>query len=443
MKWNYKPLWHAFVLRFFKVLNVAARVVPLPAMIALGRALGALCFSLDRRYRKVALKNLTIAYGDKAPLQWKMRIVREVFIGFAKSAIEFFAVMHMTPDAIRKLAYFDPSDKVRLDELLARGKGLVAISGHFGNFELMARRFVLEGFNFSVVVRNDGNAAFADAINSIRKSAGYDVIGRGESRPLLRRLRSATNEVIGMLPDQKSDDVFVPFFGELCGTVAGPAVVALKTGSPIVPMFCVRMRNDTHRLVLGETIEAIPTGDKQMDIERVMTAINLEIERMVRSYPEQWLWLHDRWRVRPPADVAEQWGAKQSESRRISSDQRAAGHCLYTVEAPIFSAIAPFRRSLIGSKSATSSESARYESGGQGTRGSMPIALRKPRMMSIACRSLSSRAGTLPSLIKSRLPSRLRSRPTLRFAPLNFVIIPLRSRPCISSAISYRSVRIS
>jgi KDO2-lipid IV(A) lauroyltransferase len=186
----------------------------------------------------------------------------------------------------------------------------VVISGHFGNFELMARRLVLAGFRFSVVVRNDGNPAIADALNGVRKQAGYDVIGRGETRGLLRRLRSATNEVIGMLPDQKSDDIFVPFFGELCGTVAGPAVVALKTGSPIIPIFCVRMANDTHRIEVGAPIEPENTGDKAGDVERLMTRINLEIEKMVRSYPDQWLWLHDRWRVRPSAEVAARWAAK-------------------------------------------------------------------------------------------------------------------------------------
>jgi Kdo2-lipid IVA lauroyltransferase/acyltransferase len=315
MNWNYKPTWQAFVLRFFRLLYAAARIVPLPALVGFGKSLGTLGYTLDRRYRNVALKNLTIAYGDKMPLAEKLRIIRAVFIGFAKSAVEFFAVAHMTPGAIRKLAYLDPSDKLRIDSLLERGKGLVAFSGHFGNFELMARRLVLEGFNFSVVVRNDNNEAMADAINSIRKNAGYDVIGRGEIRPLLRRLRSATREVIGMLPDQKSDDIFVPFFGELCGTVAGPAVVALKTGSPIVPLFCVRMRNDTHRVVVGEPIEPIVTDDKAGDIDRIMTLINFEIEKMVRGYPEQWLWLHDRWRVRPPAEVAARWQARQSEIR--------------------------------------------------------------------------------------------------------------------------------
>jgi KDO2-lipid IV(A) lauroyltransferase len=310
MNWNYKPIWHAFVLRFFRTMYIAARIVPFSVMIAFGRGLGVFAYRVDRRYRKVALKNLTIAYGNTMSMAEKLRIVRGVFVGFAKSSMEFVAVSHMKPDAICRLCYLDPADKARIDESLGRGKGLVVISGHFGNFELMARRLVLAGFRFSVVVRNDGNPAIADALNGVRKQAGYDVIGRGETRGLLRRLRSATNEVIGMLPDQKSDDIFVPFFGELCGTVAGPAVVALKTGSPIIPIFCVRMANDTHRIEVGAPIEPENTGDKAGDVERLMTRINLEIEKMVRSYPDQWLWLHDRWRVRPSAEVAARWAAK-------------------------------------------------------------------------------------------------------------------------------------
>jgi KDO2-lipid IV(A) lauroyltransferase len=105
--------------------------------------------------------------------------------------------------------------------------------------------------------------------------------------------------LVAILPDQKSDDVFVPFFGKTAGTVAGPAILALKTGAPIVPFFCPRLPNGTFRMVVGDEIDTHTTGDQTADVERIMTDINLAVEKIVREYPDQWLWLHDRWLIRP------------------------------------------------------------------------------------------------------------------------------------------------
>ena len=119
----------------------------------------------------------------------------------------------------------------------------------------------------------------------------------------MKQLRD--NKIVAIVPDQKSEDVFVPFFGKLAGTVAGPAVLALKTGAAILPMFCPRRPDGTYETVFYPAIVPEPTGDMEADIKKIMTEITADIEDIVRKYPDQWLWLHDRWRIPPPERISE------------------------------------------------------------------------------------------------------------------------------------------
>ena len=129
----------------------------------------------------------------------------------------------------------------------------------------------------------------------------------------MQRLRG--NGIVAIVPDQKSEDVFVPFFGRLAGTVAGPAVLSLKTGAGILPMFCPRQPDGTYRVVILPEIDPTPTGDTDADIRRIMAEITRVIEDIVRQYPDQWLWLHDRWRVPPPAGLDPATGGPSRRKR--------------------------------------------------------------------------------------------------------------------------------
>jgi KDO2-lipid IV(A) lauroyltransferase len=179
---------------------------------------------------------------------------------------------------------------------------MILIAAHFGNWELLARRAALEGYNFAVVARQSHDPEFNKITDGIRANGGYTVLPRGDSpRAILQRLRR--NGIVAILPDQKSEDVFVPYFGHLAGTVAGPAVLALKTRAGIIPMFCPRQPDGSYRVEILPEIDTSSTGDTDADIHRIMAEITKVIEDMVRRYPDQWLWMHDRWRVTPPANL--------------------------------------------------------------------------------------------------------------------------------------------
>jgi KDO2-lipid IV(A) lauroyltransferase len=273
--------------------------VPISRRSAL--ALGALAYYLSARYRDVADKNLKIAFGDSLTEKQRQALIKRVFQSFALSMSEFLSAPRLTPDQIRARVQADSFASV--DTLLARGKGMIVVTAHFGNWELLARRAALEGYRFTVVARQSEDESFNAITDRLRENGGYTVHPRGASpRPILQHMRQGG--VLAILPDQKSEDIFVPFFGRLAGTVAGPAVLALRTGAPILPIFCPRRSDGTYRVVIKPEIDTTPTGDSEADTLRIMTEINHVIESMIREYPEQWLWLHDRWRVAPPEEAS-------------------------------------------------------------------------------------------------------------------------------------------
>jgi Kdo2-lipid IVA lauroyltransferase/acyltransferase len=294
-----KRIWQWVVRSTFGSLLVVLRFIPWKLALAWGTAMGCLGYCLSSRYRKVADKNLRLAYGDSMTEGERRALTLRVFQHFSRMAlVECLKAATLKPDEVRKLVAADSYDYV--DELLSRGKGMILITAHFGNWELLARRAALEGYHFVVVARQSPDAGFNALTDRLREGAGYTVHPRGASpRPILQTLRSGG--IVAILPDQKSEDVFVPFFGEVTGTVAGPAVLALKTGAPILPMFCPKQPDGTYRMILKPEIDIHSTGDSEADSARIMRDINLVIEDMVREYPDQWLWLHDRWKIRPVA----------------------------------------------------------------------------------------------------------------------------------------------
>ena len=301
-----KALWQDAVTGALKMLVATARVFPRKLLIRIASALGALAFYVSGRYRRVAYKNLRMTFGVSLSETQVYQITKNVFQTFAKSFIaEFPWSATATPQMIRDLVELRQEDRVVIDRLLAMNRGMIVTTAHFGNFELLGPRFQAEGYKIAVVVRNDKNSKLAETINDVRRHA-YEVIPRGQAaKQVIKRLRSGW--VVAMLPDQKSDDLLLSFFGIPTGTVAGPAVMALRTGAPILPIYCVRQDDDSHKIELGEPIIPMPTADADHDIRQIMSEVNMSIESVVRRHPGQWLWLHDRWR-NVPEMIARQAG---------------------------------------------------------------------------------------------------------------------------------------
>jgi KDO2-lipid IV(A) lauroyltransferase len=293
-----KRSWQALMRRLMQGVMVLSRILPWRLIQALGDGLGTLAYGLSARYRNVADKNLQIAFGETLSREERKALTRRTYRGFARAMAEFLKAPMLTPEGLRALVRSDVG-MAPAKALLTQGHGLIVVTAHFGNWELLARRATIEGVSLLVVARQAEDAEFNRLTDSLRGNGGYSVHPRGASpKALLQHLRR--EGAVAILPDQKSEDVFVPFFGKLAGTVAGPAVLALKTRAPILPMFCPRQPDGTYRVEFGEAIDTTPTGDMDADTHRIMAEITRSIEAVIRRYPDQWLWMHDRWRVPPP-----------------------------------------------------------------------------------------------------------------------------------------------
>lgn len=282
-------------------LHQLAKRLPLDSLLRLGEWLGKLAYRLSRRYRTVAEKNLRMAYGDTLSDEQQAQLVQQVFVHFAKSLIEFLVGDGLSPDDLRRR--FQIVGAEYLEQCLRLGRGAILITAHYGNWELAAR-FLTQylGYTLHVVARDADDPTTAVLVNRIRQKGGYQVIPKGRAvRAALQALKR--NEFVALLPDQNAGDVFVPFFGRLAGTVAGPAVLALHTGAPIVCGFCTRQPGNNFLFEILPPFSVEPTGDKKRDITDIMARITSTIEQQIRKHPSQWLWLHNRWKTRPPEEA--------------------------------------------------------------------------------------------------------------------------------------------
>lgn len=284
------------------LLRGVFRLLPHGVALWIGGGCGALLFHSYRRRRELALANLRLAFPEQSERE-KTSIALASFRHFGRVSAEFLRMPLLSKQQIAGMVSVERLHV--LDDAIKGGKGAILITAHFGNWELMARHLADLGYPLSVVARDANDSRTTDIVNSIRTENGYKVFSRGNAaRYMLGCLKK--NEFVGILPDQNAGDVFVEFFGQPCGSVTGPAVIHLRTGAPIIPTFCVRVKN-RYVLEVGEPLQVVTN-----DVGAIMQQVQKSVEDAIRKHPEQWLWFHDRWKsarrraeqARPPLTEA-------------------------------------------------------------------------------------------------------------------------------------------
>ena len=215
------------------------------------------------------------------------------------TAVEIAAVLTRPLDAT--LRTLSVEDKDRLDMAMkAHGRALI-LTGHLGNWELLPAVSRLTPYALSIVARPLDSPALEAMSIRLREKAAVEIVDkRNAVRPVMRAL--AAGRLVGILLDQNAarhESVFVPFFGHEASTSKSIAVLALRTGAPVVPMFTWRERPGCHRVSVGSPIP-LPDGIRGDEAIREFTRrCTQAIEEAIRRHPAQWLWMHDRWRTRP------------------------------------------------------------------------------------------------------------------------------------------------
>lgn len=226
------------------------------------------------------------------------RLAGRSYASLARSAADALRLPRLTAVKVDRLV--DARGLERLEAAYGEGRGVVCVTGHIGNWELLGAYLALKGYPVSVLSRTLREPRFDRMIVSIRRGAGIENIPRDASP---RRLVSALRRgrILGILMDQDTDvaGIRADFLGSEAHTPLGPASLALATGAPLLPMVIYWSRGDRYVVEIGERIPEQRTGERDRDL-RVMTEhLNRELSRFVRQHPEQWVWMHDRWRRTP------------------------------------------------------------------------------------------------------------------------------------------------
>lgn len=272
--------------------------------LSLGRAIGTLAYLVDRRHREVTLENLRRAFPGEPSEESCRSLARRCFQHLGCVLVECLKFPRLNL-AARLDEYVTISGVAETREALAQGKGLLMISGHVGNWELSGIAVSLRVAPVVSVARPLDNALLGRHLLAIRQAWNQRIIDkRGALRGMSRTLKA--RGLVGVLIDQNAgrDGVFVDFFGRKASTTGSVAALALRMGCPVVPASSYRVGSGfRYHVALGKPLELVRTGDRERDVRENTAMFTKCIERFIRQHPEQWLWLHRRWKAQPPEDT--------------------------------------------------------------------------------------------------------------------------------------------
>lgn len=264
-----------------------------------GKTLGRWAFSLLRDFRKTTLVNLRSAFGKLKDETEQREIALNVFENIGKNFVDLTRLGKLDISTIERMIQVEGLK--HFDSAYKKKKGVIAVTGHIGNFELLAAYFSLKGYKVSVIGRDLSNPGLNKLLVRNRESVGLENISSSEDvRKIIKALSSG--RALGVLADQDSTrvkSVFVSFFGRAARTPIGPALLHLKLGSPLVPMVILRNGDDKYKIVVKPELEFEPTGDKNEDIRKLTQEYTEILEQIIRENPSQWVWMHRRWKSTP------------------------------------------------------------------------------------------------------------------------------------------------
>jgi Kdo2-lipid IVA lauroyltransferase/acyltransferase len=286
---------YALAWPFIKALGV----LPRPLARAFGIAIAWLVYALHFRLRQVGMRNLALAFPEKSRRE-RARILRAEFTSLGRQLAEVCHFPQYTPENVSQVVVYDGFENY--ERAFAQGKGVLFLTAHFGGWELSAFTHSLRGHWMHVVMRPMDNVYLDRLIRQYRTMHGNTTVDKDNFvRGLLAAMKAG--EVVGILMDTNMtppQGVFVDFFGIPACTASGLARIALRADAAVVPTFTIWdpvLRK--YRLRFDPAVKLIRTGNDEADIVANTQVFTKIIEDYVRRYPEQWLWVHRRWKTRP------------------------------------------------------------------------------------------------------------------------------------------------
>jgi KDO2-lipid IV(A) lauroyltransferase len=290
--------WLGYVaLRFCSLIIY---LIPAASIRHIAKIISDIGYILAGRHRKIAINTLNLAFGDSIDLSQKSKIAKDSFRFMAAGVLELlFCVEHH--DYVRKIVRIEGRDY--LDRALAKKKGVIAVTAHFGNFALMQFSLGVEGYLVNSIIRHmrdpQTNRYFLKKRNEIGVKTIYTEPRNACVIESLRSLKN--NEVLFLLLDQNfgTGGIFVDFFGRKAATATGPIVLAQRSGAAILPMFMVHDNKERHRLIIEPEFKLEEAPDNNQTVLLNIQRLTNIIEDYIRRYPAEWSWIHRRWKTRP------------------------------------------------------------------------------------------------------------------------------------------------
>jgi KDO2-lipid IV(A) lauroyltransferase len=297
------------------VVSAVVRRLPRRVVLALGRSLGRAWAALDARHVRIAAGSLRLAFPDW-PEARVASTARSVYAHFGAMLMDLLWIEGRPSEALLSLADVEGVEELRA--ALRAGRGVICPTGHFGNWEFQGVASAALVGPVSVIARALDNPELDRRLVGLRTSTGNTVIYKQRALgPVMKAIRAGG--IVAILIDQNvqaKDGIFVRFFGRPACTTTVAAALALKTGAAIVPVRCAMTPSGRYRMTYGPSVEWTSSGRRDDDVAALTQHLTSIIEGWVREYPEQWLWLHRRWKTQPA--VAEAVGVEHSPAPRAA-----------------------------------------------------------------------------------------------------------------------------
>lgn len=297
-----RKIRHTTIYLIARLMIGISSIVPRKVWLRVGGVIGGMSFYIAKRYQRATINNLSLAFPELTQAQARA-LAKEVFVMVGKNG----------GDVLRSFSYlsYQAFEKTRVttgmenaERAHKKGKGVLFLTAHIGAFEMMATEMAFRGYKPLIVGATLKDPMLTNLVWKHRKKMGADVIERGkETFRLLKNLKSGGT--MGILIDQDTQvkSVFVDFFGKSCATPVGAAMLALKTGAAVVPVFCHLNNEGMQQIDCFPEVEVVNTGNEENDIVVNTQNFTSVIEQEIRKYPSQWVWMHERWKTLPGKEI--------------------------------------------------------------------------------------------------------------------------------------------
>lgn len=282
------------------IFTFILRIIPLAWLYAVAKPLAKVLFQLDKKHRAICIDNLTQSFPEKSHSEIQS-IAIAVYINMVKIFFEFLRLGSFfrgkTPE--RKFTF---PNAALFERLLSEKKGIVVVTTHLGNWELEGGYTCWLKYKLNAIYFPQTNPLADDFFNKARSGVGINLIPNTVAvKKTIEHLRK--NELVAFLADQdaRGGHVFVDFFGRKAATVKGPVFFAVKTGAPMILAAFIRKPDNSFELHIEE-VPISHSGDIENDLITNTQAWSTRLENLIRQYPDQWFWVHRRWKTRPEAE---------------------------------------------------------------------------------------------------------------------------------------------